>query len=117
MLKPYVCVGGAAIKRTLSLRPMLGAKATFFYSSIAPFHLALFLDVQMLVTPSSRLSGRVAPFPSAEPVGTMFEAETTSDSTFITPVSRADTIGTMFPTEALPACVVAAAFSRALYFG
>ena len=71
MFKPFYCVGSAAIELALSESSMLEAKTMFLSNSIAPFHLALFLGVQVLVTPSLRLSSRGAPFPRAEPVATI----------------------------------------------
>ena len=90
MLVSSYCVNGATIELALSVCTMLGAKTTFHNSSIAPIHLAHFLGVHVFGTPSLRLSGRGAPFPRAEPAGTMFEAEATSTSTYITTFSRAD---------------------------
>ena len=54
---------------------MLAAKTTFLNRRIASFHLALFLGVHVLATPSPRMSGRVAPLPRAESVATMFTAD------------------------------------------
>ena len=116
MFKPFYCVGGAAIKLALSIRTVLEAKTTFSNSSFTSFHFALFLGVHVLLTPSSRLSGRGAPFPRAEPVATMCEAQTTSVDTTIASISGTDAIATMFRTKASSNSGAAAACSRALHF-
>ena len=109
MFKSLYCVGGAAIKIARSISTMLDAETTFRSSSFAPFNFALFLGVHVLATPSSRLSGRGAPFPRAEPVATMFAAETVANYTFIASFSRADTLCTMFLTKSFSCSVAAAA--------
>ena len=109
MFKSLHCIGSASIKLALSLRTMLGAKTAFNNSSITTFHLALFLGVHVLGTPSSRLSGRVAPFPRAEPAGTVSEAETTSHSTVIAPFSSADPICAVFHAKPFSSRIAGAA--------
>ena len=88
---------------------MLGAETTFDNSSFTFIHLALFLGVHVLGTPSSRLSGRSAPFPRAEPVGSMFEAEATGFHTTIASFSRADPECAMFPTKPFALSIAGAA--------
>ena len=88
---------------------MLSAKIALFSSSITPFHLALFLGVNMLVTPSSSTSGRGAPFPRAEPVATMRFAEATSVNTIIATFSKTDPMCTMFSAKSFQNSVAAAA--------
>ena len=96
---------------------MLAAKTTLSNSSVTSIHLALFLGVNMLVTPSSSMSGRGAPFPGAEPVATVRFAETTTNNTRTATVRRAFSPGAVLLAESFSTCVAAAACSRALHFG
>ena len=100
-----------------NIATMRAAKAACFSKSDAPSDLAHgCIATTVFDTPSPCNYGRGAPFPSAAWFRTMLVADTTSNSTTITPFSRADTIRTMLLAKSFTSYVAAAACSRALYF-
>ena len=83
MWRSRVCVGGAAIKLARSIRSMLAAHTTCYCKSDAAFGLAHFrFATAMPGAPSfcCRCGSSRAFTERAEPKGTMFPAESTSDS-------------------------------------
>ena len=91
MLESSCCIGGAAIKLALSVRAMLDAETTYLSKGDAAFRLAHFVlaaGTAMPVAVSLFISGGcIAGVESAEPIGTMFQAETTNENSSITPIS------------------------------